>query len=91
MPWAVGESFIEQVIFELNLDGWVGDCQLEREEITCSNVQSCEKFMICHMIERFDELTQGVMGLVRCSGSFFFFVQTEEKKFQRTKALCITD
>lgn len=32
------------------MDGWE-TAGLEREEITCSNGQSCEKFMICHMIE----------------------------------------
>lgn len=50
LPWEVGKSCLEQVTFELNLDGWVGACQCVREEITCSSVQSCEKFMICCVV-----------------------------------------
>lgn len=34
-PHKVRKDCVEQVTFELNLDGWVGLCQLEREEITC--------------------------------------------------------
>lgn len=56
LPWGGGGTCTGQVTCELSLGGWVGACELEREEKTRSDAQSCEKSMVCCVIE-FRELT----------------------------------